>query len=115
MRTLCVQLQRNRARGLSTLAVTQLMVRIAERLNYVRQFSWDRGRDRGPYINYCFRSRSPARVWAAVKGKAFGASRFGPLLRRSTIVTCEGSRGWDNYLLLHHFNGKVQLDQLHGV
>ena len=91
------------------------MVRIAEGLAHVRQFSFDRGKDRGPYINYCFKSRSPARVWKALKSQAFGRSRLGALLRSSSVVTCEGSRGWDNYLLLHHFDSKVPLDQLRGV
>jgi len=115
MRTLCVQLQPNRAKALSPRSVTHLMVRLAEGLTYVREFSFSRGKDRGPYINYCFKSRSPTRVWKALKGRAFGGSRLGVLLRRSSIVTCEGSRGWDNYLLLHHFNSKVPVDQLRGV
>jgi hypothetical protein len=115
MRVLCVQLQPGRAKALSTRTVTQLMVRIADALTDVRQFSFDRGSDRGPYINYCFKSRSPARVWKALSKRAFGNGRVGALLRGSSIVTCQGSRGWDNYLLLHHYDGKVALDRLRGV
>jgi hypothetical protein len=115
MRTLCVQLQPNRAKALSPRSVTQFMVLVAERLAHVRQFSFDRGKDRGAYINYCFKSRSPGRVWKVLKARAFGTDRFGSLLRRASIVTCEGSRGWDNYLLLQHFDSKVPLDQLRGV
>lgn len=115
MRTLCVQVQPGRARALSPRAVTQLMVRIAEPLTHVREFSFDRGSDRGPYINYCFKSRSPVRVWQALRKRAFGNGRLGTLLRRSSIVTCQGSRGWDNYLLLHHYDAKVALDPLRGV
>jgi hypothetical protein len=91
------------------------MVRVAEGLVHVRQFSFDRGKDRGPYINYCFKSRSPSRVWKVLKSRAFGTSRLAALLRRSSVVTCEGSRGWDNYLLLYHFDSKVPLDQFRGV
>jgi hypothetical protein len=115
MRTLCIQLQPNRAKTLSPRVVTQLMVRLAETSTHVRLFSFNRGKDRGPYINYCFKSRSPARLWKALKGRAFGTGRLGLLLRQASIVTCEGSRGWDNYLLLHHFNSKVPLDRLRGV
>jgi hypothetical protein len=115
MRVLCVQLQPGRAKALSTRTVAQLMARIAETLTDVRQFSFDRGSDRGPYINYCFKSRSPARVWQALNRQVFSNSRVGALVRRSSIVTCQGSRGWDNYLLLHHYDGKVALDRLRGV
>lgn len=33
-------------------------------------------------------------------------------LRRSSIVTCQGSRGWDDYRLLHHFDSRQPLDRL---
>jgi len=45
----------------------------------------------------------------------FGHRVLGPSLRRSCIVTCEGTRGWDNYLLLYHFNQKLKLDTLRNV
>jgi hypothetical protein len=38
--------------------------------------------------------------------------RLGPKLRRSSIVTCQGSRGWDNFRLLHHFDSRQPLDSL---
>ena len=115
MRAVCVQFQPHRAKALSVRTVTQLMVRIAEAMTDIRQFSFDRGSVRGPYINYCFKSRSPARVWKALNTRAFSNGRVGVLVRRSSIVTCQGSRGWDNYLLLHHYDGKVALDRLRGV
>jgi hypothetical protein len=114
-RELCVQIQPNRAKTLSTRAVTRLMAEIAEAVVEVREFSFNRGQDRGPYINYRFKSRSPNRVWQALGRRAFRNGRLSPLIRRSSIVTCQGSRGWDNYLLLHHYDANVPLDRLRGV
>jgi hypothetical protein len=90
------------------------MAQIAEGLAEVREFSFDRGQDRGPYINYRFKSRSPERVWRALSRRAFRSGRLSPLIRRSSIVTCQGSRGWGNYLLLH-YDSNVPLDRLGGV
>ena len=33
-------------------------------------------------------------------------------LKESSIVTCEGSKSWDDYLLLHHFDSLEKLDKL---
>jgi hypothetical protein len=35
-----------------------------------------------------------------------------PALANIAIVVCQGERGWDDYLLLHHFDSSVPLDQL---
>ena len=37
---------------------------------------------------------------------------LGPQLARASIATCQGSRGWDNYLLLHHYDRTFKLDSL---
>jgi hypothetical protein len=33
-------------------------------------------------------------------------------LAQAAIVVCEGELGWDDYLLLHHFNSDEELDEL---
>ena len=115
MRTLCLQFQPRRAAGLSPQVMTVLMARVAAALPHMREFSFRRGSARGPYINYFFESRTPARVWKALRGQALRHRRLGGSLRQSTIVTCQGSRGWENYLLLHHFDSAQPLDTLAGV
>ena len=56
-----------------------------------------------------------AQTLASIVAGAFGHRLLGPSLRRSYIVSCEGTRGWDNYLLLYHFNQKLKLDTLRNV
>jgi hypothetical protein len=55
--------------------------------------------------------RLPA-VWNELRTRALKHRRLGAALRRSAIVTIQGSRGWDNYRLLHHFDGREQLDRI---
>src|SRR5690349_15926796 len=116
MRMLCLQFQPKSAVGLSANVVTSLMARIASTVPEVRRISFERGADHRGYINYCFSTRGvPASVWRAVDTRGLKHPRIGKRLRRASIVTCTGSRGWDNYLLLHHFEGGVQLDRLSAV
>jgi hypothetical protein len=41
-----------------------------------------------------------------------GIGRLGAALRQSAIVTVEGSGGWDDYRLLHHFDDREHLDRI---
>src|SRR2546423_15490080 len=115
MRTLSVQFQPRRSPGLAARSVTTLMARIAMSVAELREFTVRRGTDRGPYLNYLFTCRSPRRIWKVLRSRALAHRRLGPGLRRATIVTCQGSRGWDNYLLLHHFDPRLSLDRMAGV
>lgn len=81
----------------------------------VRAFSMKRSRAQNGFVNFLFESTAVARTWRAVRALALGHRTFGRALRRSTIVVCQGSRGWDNYRLLHHFDPKETLDSLAGV
>lgn len=89
-----------------------MLAELAASVSSVRAFSFRDGNDRGPYVNYMFETRSIAKTWDAISMSVLKHRRIGAHLRRSTIITCEGSRGWDNYLLLHHFNSKIELDHL---
>jgi len=82
MRILCLQLQPRRAAGLSPQVVTVLMARVAAALPHVHKFSFRRGSNQGTYINYFFESRTPARVWKALRGQALRHRRLGGSLRQ---------------------------------
>ncbi|SRR6266480_665765 len=115
MRVICFQFQPRRSAALKVEAVTTLLARIAMSASDVREFTVQRGNDRGLYINYSFTSRSPRRIWSTLRSRALAHRKLGPGLRRATIITCQGSRGWDNYLLLHHFDQRQSLDRMAGV
>jgi hypothetical protein len=80
----------------------------------VLRFEVQKGNDRGPYVNFHFigQNRSLPYIWSLVNRRALKHRSLGAMLRRGSMVTCEGSRGWDNYRLLHHFDPKVPLEVL---
>ena len=80
----------------------------------VSAFSVERSRGRGSYLNFLFSSATAVRTWRAIRRSALGHRVFGGQIRRSTIVTCQGTRGWNNYRLLHHFDSKQKLDRTAG-
>jgi hypothetical protein len=111
MKILCFQVQAKRSRGIDLSAVAALMARIAMSSD-VQDFTIQRGRGKEPWVNFLFTSASLARTWSRLESGAVRHSRLGAKLRRSSIVTCQGSRGWDNYRLLHHFDSRQALDRL---
>ena len=58
-------------------------------------------------MNWSFEVEKPPPFWKAIL-------ESGALARisRGAIITCQGKRGWDDYLLLHHFDPAEELDTL---
>jgi len=71
----------------------------------------DVGDDAGPYINLSFVGTDHVAAWSRLRA-LYDASQIGRQLALSTIVVCEGEHGWDDYLLLHHFDPAEKLDEL---
>src|SRR5262245_2617438 len=114
MRTLIFQVQPRRARRLSLKRVCNLMLKIALEAR-VRTFSVRRSRRQYAYLNPTFESPTVANAWRLVLARALDHPKIGATLCDASIVVCQGSRGWDNYRLLHHFDRRKQLDSWAGV
>jgi hypothetical protein len=109
---LSVQVQPNRAPALDLKAVLALFTSAAEVAD--AELAVTKGEDDGPYRNYDFRAEDLARLWEILQGQVFWNQAIGPSLAKASIVTCEGSRGWDDYLLLHHYDRTFVLDTFRG-
>jgi hypothetical protein len=66
------------------------------------------GQDQGLYVNVDFKTADLSGLWKSVQ-RALEAV---PGLKRAAIIVCEGERGWDDYLLLHHLDPQEQVDAL---
>lgn len=77
------------------------MLRISLAEKSVRTFTIQRS---GTRINFLFEGNSRRRLWTAVH------SRLGLGLKRSCIVVAQGSKGWENRVLLHHFDPAVVME-----
>ena len=71
-------------------------------------FDVQRGEDNGLYININFDTNDIVSLWDAI-GELVSSD---PLWASATIACCEGDNGWDDYLLLYHFDDTEQLDTL---
>ena len=110
MRTICIQVQPERARGLDVKAVARLMLRIAIAAK-VQEFSVIRGAN-DHWLNFLFTVKGLRPMWRKLRSGVLSHAKHGAKLRRCTIVSAQGSRGWANYRLLHHFNGAEPLDEI---
>jgi hypothetical protein len=88
------------------------MARIAASESEVIGFSIQKGRDRNLWVNYLFTAGNANPIWKTLNSRALHHRKWGGLLRNSAIETAEGTRGWDNFLQLHHFDPAQVLDRL---
>ena len=114
MRTLHVQLQPDVAPDVDVPSLRDLLVGLAGN-PLVQDFECVEGDDDGRYISFNYQSPDHAALWRELCSLLHGVAEPARQLRASTIIACEGSDGWDNYLLLHHFNPTVPLDSEDGL
>lgn len=112
MPALVVQVEPIRSPDLDLDDVLALFATAAELADAELQIT--EGEDDDPYVHFEFRTRDLSRLWGVLQGQVFWDQAIGPLLARSAIATCEGNEGWDDYLLLHHYDRSRALDELAG-
>jgi hypothetical protein len=78
----------------------------------IASYEADEDGENGEYVNFLFKTNCLAELWEFMRDFLYESPIFGELLSQATIVTCEGENGWDDYLLLHHFDRLVQTDKL---
>ncbi len=59
--------------------------------------------------NFMFEAASPDNALSKVQ-VVLDSPEVGLAARSSCIVTCQGDHGWDDYLLLHHYDRTLVLD-----
>ncbi|HKA45671.1 MAG TPA: hypothetical protein VKF40_27025 [Burkholderiales bacterium] len=112
MPALKIQVHPERMPALDLDGVLQIFSNAAEMAD--AELTVREGEDDGPYINYDFLTGDLVRLWEVLQSQVFLDDVLGPQLAHAAIATCQGSRGWDNYLLLHHYDQSLQLDTLGG-
>lgn len=61
-------------------------------------------------LNY-FTEQLPV-LWSDLKKHLYEDPNLGPWLKKASLVVCEGDDGWDNYLLLHHYDSNESTDNV---
>ena len=76
------------------------------RLSHLTEGACVTKEENGRYINIDYKTLELLKLWELVKDEL----RLVSGLAESTIVVCQGQHGWDDYLLLHHFDPTQPLD-----
>src|SRR5262245_46470862 len=112
MKALCIHLQPELSPGFDPKSVHDLVEGLRSNSDLIESFSVTAGDDNGPYTNVYVRTRDVAALWGLMREELFSDPVAGPHLKCAAIVVCEGNAGWDDYLLLHHFDPAEPLDAL---
>jgi hypothetical protein len=111
MGVLCIQVQPNLAPGIDLGVVREVAAQLGSTTLFTRHGE-EEGFDNGPYINLYFDTPSLPEAWPIIWSQFYEDARIGTFLRASSIATCEGKNGWDDYLLLHHFDPTESVDDI---
>ena len=111
MRLLNIQVQPERVPTLDMARTRGIVEALAKDRTLVAKFESVEGDDDGPYVNFTFAAKDLPKLWASVQKKVLRNTEIGPAVSKSSIIICEGSEGWDNYRLLHHYDGRFKLDE----
>jgi hypothetical protein len=107
----CINIQLKRAPGIDLAFIREAVAELGS-TDLFTQYDEEEGFARGPYISFYFETSSPTEAWPIIRSKFYEDARMGAFLRQSSLVVCQGQNGWDDYLLLYHYDPKVPLDQL---
>jgi hypothetical protein len=108
MKILCWQLQPGRDPSVDPTAAVDRLRRIAKHHAIGNAVHATEGYDEGRYINVSFESADVVRLWMALKEELGNDSA----LANVSTICCQGDDGWNDYLLLHHFDATQMLDRI---
>lgn len=111
---ICVQVQPNRAPGFDVNRLIAAGEALARSIKGCRGFDASQGEDDGAYANLIFVTQNPADSWPELRVALLDSAEFGTALKQSCMCLCTGSDGWNDCLLLYHFDPKEALDELLG-
>lgn len=67
------------------------------------------GNENGAYFNIEMESENVLHLWEEIRAE-FLLKRIDSVIAKGLVVVCEGDRGWDNYLLLYHYDSLEHVD-----
>ena len=110
MNKLSVQIQSDLVTDVDAKHIIELLMQLAKDTSLVQDSHVTHGSDNGHYINIVFQTPDAPRLWQAIQSTLCLTPENMPPISRSIIVVCEGKNGWNDYLLLHHFDKSEALD-----
>jgi hypothetical protein len=102
-----VQVQPDRAPSLNLVELKGLCRRVTSEVAEVVGFRFEEGNDKGPHLDLLFGTSHPLVVWPFIREALYESPIFGIGLKASSMTVCTGTDGWNNYLLLYHYDPSV--------
>ena|SRR5688572_33480715 len=95
--------------------ITAAFKAIAALTDLVQHHAFDGGNDKGEYFNYTFGTSRARELWRRIRLDIYSSGDIGLQMRRASMAMCSSEAGWDDYLLLYHFDPTVELDAESGL
>lgn len=111
MTTFCIQIQPHRAPSLDLAKVKEFGEAIASDKELVSRFEIVEGVDGVSYTNLMFETAEAPSLWQRLHSELYGSEEIRDAMLRASMAMCEGKNGWNDYLLLYHFNEGEKLDK----
>lgn len=115
MLVLSIQVQPARSPGIDMAGVLAEFEAIASITELVKQHAFDSGDDQGAYFNFTFGTPDAKRLWQLIQSRLYNTGNFSSHMRQASMAMCSSEEGWDDYLLLYHFDPTVGLDNAHSL
>jgi hypothetical protein len=110
VRALSIQVQPERSNGLDIDRLMAACTDIAAKKDLVDHHQFDRGHDKVLYLNFTFGTRHAAALWRLLRTRLYEDEELGAHMCAASMAVCSSTEGWDDYLLLYHFDPAVTLD-----
>lgn len=114
-RTLHIQVQPRLVESLDVLGLHRAFQAFASQNSLVLAHRFKSGNDNGEYINFDFDTLRPAELWDQICSTVFDAAGFASTFSQASIAICTGQNGWDDYLLIHHWDPGEELDPVPAI
>jgi L-threonylcarbamoyladenylate synthase len=112
LKKICIQIKSYRFSDFELELIQAIGEEIASNKELISHFEIQKEKDKEKYMNIMFETNALKNLWYQIQTKFFQDLAIGLILGKSSIVVCEGKKGWDDYLLLYHFNKLQKLDNL---
>lgn len=109
MRAINIQVQPDRVPNMNLDEVKAAFVSLSES-DLVEEYDFSEDADKGRYLNFTYGTNDAASLWKEIKSSIFENETLSDEVSRCSMAMCSSEEGWDDYLLLHHFDPSVTLD-----
>ncbi|WP_157315045.1 hypothetical protein [Chitinibacter sp. GC72] len=69
------------------------------------------GDENGVFINFEYKTRDLAALWHECQERIYQNSLLAFQLQRASMAIAQGDDGWEDCLLLHHFDPAIDVDE----